>query len=286
MIGDIRAVLARYLPGYEVHTVVPAGQGQDNTVHLVNDELVVRARVTDPAAVRREVALLDVVKDLVPVRVPDVLFSDDTTGVLAYRVLPGLPLDQHPVPDPKRLAEPLGALLSALHGASPDRMRELAPEDTYPPATLLQDAQHDYRDVEQHVPAGQRPLIERFLAAAPPEPPRDLRFCHNDLGAEHLLADAATSTLTGVIDWTDAAVTDPAHDFAKIYRDLGPEVFDLVLDAYDRPFDDHDRRRTLFHARCNLIEDLAYGVSTGPSRYAEAALAHLEWTFSEWTISG
>lgn len=41
-----------------------------------------------------------------------------------------------------------------------------------------------------------------------------------------------------------------------------------------------DRRRALFHARRALIEDLAYGLSTGPRRYAEAALAHLERTFT------
>lgn len=280
MIGDIRALLARHLPGYEVHTAVPAGDGLDNTVYLVNGDLIVRARVTDPAAVRREVALLAVVKDLVEVRVPEVLFTDDRVGVIAYHALPGKPLDQHPVPDPARLAAPLGRLLSALHAAPPERMRDLAPPDAYPAPTLLQDARLDYRDVEPHVPAPLRPLIERFLAAEPPGEPRELRLCHNDLGAEHLLADAATSTLTGVIDWTDAALTDPAHDFAKIYRDLGPEVFDLVLASYDRNFDDADRRRALFHARCALIEDLAYGLSTGPRRYAEAALAHLEWTFT------
>ncbi|MFG1943449.1 phosphotransferase family protein [Nonomuraea sp. NPDC048826] len=280
MIGDIRALLARHLPDYEVRTVVPAGHGVDNTVHLVNGELIVRARVSDPAAVRREVALLATVKDLVAVRVPDVLFADDRAGVIAYHALPGQPLDQHPVADPKRLAEPLGKLLGALHAVPPERVRELAPPDVYPAPTLLHDAQLDYRDVEGHVPAEQRPLVERFLAAEPPPEPRTLRFCHNDLGAEHLLADPETSTLTGVIDWTDAAVTDPAHDFAKLYRDLGPEVFDLILASYDGPFDGEDRRRALFYARCALIEDLAYGLSTGPPRYAEAALAHLEWTFT------
>ncbi|MGI5269860.1 phosphotransferase family protein [Nonomuraea sp. CA-218870] len=280
MIGDIRALLARHLPGYEVDTVVPAGQGLDNTVHLVNGELIVRARVADPAAVRREVALLAAIRDLVEVRVPEVLFGDDKEGVIAYYALPGKPLDQHPVRDPKRLAEPLGRLLSALHGVPQERARELTPLDVYPAPTLLHDAQLEYRDVERHVPQEQRPLVERFLAAEPPPEPRELRLCHNDLGAEHLLADPETSALTGVIDWTDAAVTDPAHDFAKLYRDLGPEVFDLILASYDGPFGAEDRRRALFYARCGLIEDLAYGLSTGPSRYAEAALAHLEWTFT------
>ncbi len=84
-----------------------------------------------------------------------------------------------------------------------------------------------------------------------------MAFCHNDLGAEHLLVDAGTNSITGVTDWTDAAITDPTYDLALIYRDLGPEVFDLTLDYYGRRFDAADRERTVFYARCSLLEDVA-----------------------------
>ncbi|MEV6156004.1 phosphotransferase [Nonomuraea sp. NPDC052129] len=281
MIGDIRALLARHLPDVEVRSLTESGQGLDHEVYEVNGELIVRGgKTADPVATRREVELLAAVRELATVAVPEVVFADYEQGVIAYRKLPGEPLNQHPVPDPAALAAPLGRLLSALHSAPVDDLRALAPPDLYPAPTLLVDAGLDYRDVEGHVPAERRPLVERFLRGTPPDEPRDLRFCHNDLGSEHLLADAATSTLTGVIDWTDAAVTDPAHDFALIYRDLGPEVLERTLAHYDRDFDELDRARVVFYARCALIEDLAYGLSTGPRHYADAALAHLEWTFS------
>ncbi|MBT2234122.1 phosphotransferase [Nonomuraea sp. NEAU-A123] len=281
MIGDIRALLARHLPDVEVRSLTESGQGLDNEVYEVNGELIVRgSRAVDPVATRREVELLAAVRALATVAVPEVVFADYEQGVLAYRKLPGEPLNLHPVPDPALLAAPLGRLLSALHGAEPGELRELAPLDLYPAPTLLVDAGLDYRDVERHVPYEQRPLVEEFLRRRPPDEPRSLRFCHNDLGGEHLLVDVATSSLTGVIDWTDAAVTDPAHDFALIYRDLGPAVFEQTVSHYDLDFDETDRARALFYARCALIEDLAYGLSTGPRHYADAALAHLTRTFS------
>ncbi|MFC4115909.1 phosphotransferase family protein [Nonomuraea zeae] len=281
MTGDIRALLSRHLPDYRVRSLRRLGRGLDNVVYEVNDELLVRTnKAADPQATRQEVARLAAVRELSPLPVPEVVFADEESGVIAYRKLAGEPLNQQPVDDPERLAEPLGGFLSALHGISPGRMRELAPLDVYPAHTLLQDAELDYRDVEQHVPEAQRPLVERFLRDAPPDEPRTLRFCHNDLGAEHLLVDARTSSITGVIDWTDAAVTDPAHDFALIYRDLGPEIFELTVSHYEFDLDDEDRARVLFYARCALIEDLAYGLSTGPAHYADAALSHLSWTFS------
>jgi aminoglycoside phosphotransferase (APT) family kinase protein len=282
--GDIRALLARHLPGYRVRSINRLGHGLDNFVYEVNDELLVRrSKVADPQAGRQEVARLAAVRELSPLPVPDVVFADDETGTIAYRKLPGTPLNQHQNGDldPARLAEPLGAFLSAIHGAVPGTMRDLAPLDVYPAPTLLQDAELDYRDVERHVPEAQRPLVERFLHETPPDEPRSLRFCHNDLGAEHVLVDPGTSTITGIIDWTDAAITDPAHDFALIYRDLGPDILDRTLTHYDFPVTGEDRARIRFHARCALIEDLAYGLSTGPRHYADAALSHLTRTFEE-----
>ena len=194
MIGDIRALLARHLPDVEVRSITESGQGLDNEVYEVNEELIVRgSRAADPVATRREVELLAAVRDLATVAVPEVVFADYEQGVIAYRKLPGEPLNLHPVPDPERLAAPLGRLLSALHSAEPGELRELAPRDLYPAPTLLADAGLDYRDVERHVPYDQRPLVEEFLRRTPPGEPRSPRFCHNDLGSEHLLVDAATA---------------------------------------------------------------------------------------------
>ncbi|MFF0773331.1 phosphotransferase family protein [Nonomuraea wenchangensis] len=281
MTGDIRALLARHLPGYQVDSVRPLGRGLDHTVHEVNGELLIRLpKAADPEALRQEVELLAAVAGLSPLPVPEVVFADAEAGALAYRKLPGEPLNTSPPERPERLAEPLGHFLAALHAADPERLGELAPLDLYPAATLLEEAELDYRDVERHVPEDQRPLVERFLAEEPPGEPRSLRFCHNDLGAEHILVDPGTGAVTGVIDWSDAAVTDPAHDFARLYRDLGPEVFELVVAHYPGSLDEDDRARVRFYARCALIEDLAYGLSTGPRHYADAALAHLPWTFA------
>ena len=43
--------------------------------------------------------------------------------------------------------------------------------------------------------------------------PQQTTLVHDDLGAEHILVDAARSSLTGIIDWGDMALHDPAWDF-------------------------------------------------------------------------
>ncbi|WP_211590631.1 phosphotransferase [Microbispora sp. H11081] len=281
----ISRLIARHLPGYEVGRVRRLGEGQDNAAYEVNGELVVRQSKTDEAAgraeaVRREAALLAAVAELSPVPVPRPVFVDEEAGVLAYRVLPGRPLNLHPVREPMRLAAPLGGFLSRLHAAPVERMETLVPHDVYPASELLEEAEGHYRDVAAHLPPDARRLVEDFLGAEAPEEPGVPAFCHNDLGAEHVLADADTSTVTGVIDWTDAAITDPAYDLALVYRDLGPAVFERTLAHYEGRLDDAGHARVLFYARCALLEDIAYGLSSGERSYADAGLAHLDRTFS------
>ncbi|MFC7613809.1 phosphotransferase [Actinokineospora soli] len=104
-----------------------------------------------------------------------------------------------------------------------------------------------------------------------------LVFSHNDLGAEHLLADGGT--VVGVIDWTDASVSDPARDFSRLHRDFGPATHDAVLQHYQGPYGPADAERTRFFARCGLLEDAAYGLRTGADAYLRAALASFPHTF-------
>ncbi len=286
MVDGIRASLARHLPGYEVRSMVGLGEGSDNVAYEVNGQLVVRAsKEADPRrwseATRREAELLAAVARFSTLPVPEPVFADAEAGVLAYFRLPGLPLMDRPPEEPTRLAPALGGFIGRLHRAPLREIEPLVRRDFYPLTAWLEDAERDYRRVAQRVPAADRRLIEDFLGSTPPAEPGAEAFCHNDLGAEHVLVDVGTGAVTGVIDWTGAAIADPARDLALIYRDLGSKVFDLALAHYGGCFDDADRGRAAFYARCKLLEDVAYGLGTpGAARYAMAGLAHLERTFT------
>ncbi len=285
MINDIRALLTRHLPGYEVQSIARLGEGWDNVVHEVNGELIIRrSREADPARrselTRREADLLTVVTELSTLPVPELIFADVEAGVLAYVKLPGLPLSEHPVAEPERLAATLGAFVSRLHRAPVEKMEKMVPRDTDSLMTWRQHAERDYREIAEQIPAALHCVVEDFLDRALPAEPQIVAFCHNDLGSEHLLVDVEANTVTGVIDWSDAAIADPVYDLALIYRDLGPKIFDLTLAHYEGHCDDTDRERAVFYARCSLLEDIAYGVCTGARRYAEAGLAHFARTFT------
>ena len=150
------------------------------------------------------------VAELSTLRVPEPVFADVEAGVLAYMKLPGLPLMDHPVAEPARLAPALGGFLERLHQALVEKVEELVERDSYPLSAWLRDAERDYQEISAHLPVAARCQVEGFLGHTLPEEPRAEAFCHNDLGAEHVLVDVGASAITGIIDWTDAAISDPA----------------------------------------------------------------------------
>lgn len=87
--------------------------------------------------------------------------------------------------------------------------------------------------------------------------------------------------MTGIIDWSDAAVVDPAHDFGLLLRDLGPAAVRAALSGCRTDTDGLAAlsERAVFYARCSVFEDLAHGIETGQGKYVDKSLAALEWLF-------
>lgn len=282
--ADLLSVIARHLPDAQLRSVARLGAGLDNVAYEVDGEWIVRQRyVTDTVesaeATRREAALLAAVGPWSTLSVPEVAFVDELRGLLGYRLLPGRPLLDRPAVDPATVAPALGAFLSRLHAAPIAAFEQFVERDDEPLDGWLDDARSAFIEVASQLTTEQRRRVEDFLAETPPVEATDLVFCHNDLGAEHLLVDDA-ATLIGVIDWSDAAIADPAHDLGRLYRDVGPDAFSVVVDHYDHEVDGAMLVRTRFVARCALLEDLAFGLRTGDHRYSDAALRHLVPTFA------
>lgn len=280
----LRTLLADLMPQLQVRSLSRLSACSDHVVFEVNGELILRVRraadADDPASSEREAALLGVIAGLSPLPVPVPLAADTDWGAIIYRKLPGTPLTELPTGSPRAAAAGLAAFIDALHHAPTGRLVDLVGVDTYSMDAWRADAERDYDAIADRLPSSARARVERFLAAAPPAPCADAVFCHNDLGAEHLLVDAESGEITGVIDWTDAALADPARDVSRILRDFGPRMFETVLAHDPAAWDPAARERATFYARCALLEDLVYGLHGGPRRYADAALAHLSWTFA------
>ena len=289
-IAAVGRMVAAHLPDARVDTVVQLGEGTDNLAYEVDGELIVRCSKERDAAARaarvdREARLLAAVVASSPLPVPEPSFTAPEQGCLAYRKLPGVPLLDLPQPQRSRhgasVATTLGQLLTALHAMPVEEMTGLAELDDQPLALWREEAAETYAAVAGEVPLVCRPRVEAFLDAPPPADGWTPVFSHNDLGIEHVLVDPGAWAVTGVIDWSDAAIVDPASDFGLLYRDLGPAALHAALGSYRTETNDPTTlgERAAFYARCTLFEDLEYGIQTGDDRYVDKSLAAMTWLF-------
>jgi aminoglycoside phosphotransferase (APT) family kinase protein len=244
-----------------LHTeLAELGQGLDNTAYVAGGLVL---RVGDDGDAGREARLLAALAPHLSIAIPAPRFADAEAGVLAYERIAGRPLLGRLAP--AGTGRRLGRFLRELHAIEPATVEDLIQPDDADPSEWLDDLE------------GPSDLVD-IVRASRPQRTRQRVVAHADLGAEHILE--LGGTLTGIIDWSDAAVTDPALDFARVYRDFGPGVLEEAIEAYGaRPA----MARVEFFARCAALEDLAFGINTGRHEYAANARRSFAWLFSERT---
>ena len=98
--------------------------------------------------------------------------------------------------------------------------------------------------------------VDRFLVDPIPAEARKggaQALCHGDVKGEHLYVSEDGGRLTGIVDWADVAITDPAVDLAGLVIWLGESFLIAVLDLYTGPADEGTLPRALFLARAGLL---------------------------------
>ena len=217
---EVVALIRTLLGASSVHSVIPVGEGSDHRVFEVNGTLVARVRKhtdeSSAAAVEQEAALLEIVSQASPISVPVVVAANPQAGLTVCRRLPGTSLLDQPPSDPSALAEPLAAFVASIHAVPVAAVERLVPRDDHPLNGYLCEAHERITRVATHLTGAQRRRVEMFLASPAPAESDRRTFCHNDLGAEHILASPESSELTGIIDWSDAAIGDPARDIGLL----------------------------------------------------------------------
>jgi aminoglycoside phosphotransferase (APT) family kinase protein len=235
--------------------------------------------------VDQEARLLATVAGFSPLPVPEPVFTAAGQGCLAYFKVPGVPLldlpESHRSSHAPSIATTLGEFLTAINAAPVELMAELVGVDDAPLDEWRRDAAQLYATIAGEVPAVRRRPAESFLAAPTPAGGYPLVFSHNDLGIEHVLVDPARWTVSGIIDWSDAAIVDPAYDLGLLHRDLGPAALAAAISHYRIDAGEIGKlhERAVFYARCSVFEDLAYGIETGHGAFVDKSLAAMRWLF-------
>lgn len=234
-----RDLLRRLLPGDEPDDLV-VRQGQFHIVVIGAEQVVclprtpaAAARLPERAAVLRALAALDL-----GFRTPEPLSQDGAAGTgeapfLVLSRVPGEPLEADALHDARvadTVAAQYAALLSSLARVGADEaVRAVIPQT--PEGRWRLFAEGVRAELFQLMSADGRLRAERELAALDGLPHVTHAVVHGDLGAENVLWEWTDGLprLSGVLDWDDVALGDPAEDLAAIDASYGRELLARVL---------------------------------------------------------
>ena len=238
-----RRLIGDQFPALRVVSLGLLAEGWDNTVWLVNGDIVFRfpRRQVAIAGVEREIAILPSLAPRLPASIPVPVFIGRPTDAFAWpffgsRLVPGHELADADLTDEQRvvLAPELGRFLRALHG--PDVLEALGERLPVDPnrradmALRVPMTRERLAELERAGLWSARPVP--WLDAAESLPPfTPSAVTHGDFHVRHVLVDAE-GTLAGVIDWGDLGRSDPAIDLPLLWSALPAHARPAFIDAY------------------------------------------------------
>lgn len=86
---------------------------------------------------------------------------------------------------------------------------------------------------------------------------------HADLATNNILCDYTRQSLTGIIDFSDLCLADPAADFAGFYRHFGLEFTKSVLTYYRGDLGTQLEERFEFHCKRKLFFVVYFALNYG-----------------------
>lgn len=240
--------------------------GWDSDAEIVDDVFIDRTprRPEVRDGLEWECRLLPLIAPLLPLAVPvpfDIPADTDGPWRVPHRIVPG----SAAIPSTLTRSDGVivGRFLRLLHDLDLGALGLEARTDKSFGGTM---ARMETEVVPLLPPALRQPGT-RLIAAARDTTP--LTLAHGDLGPAHLLVEGGV--VSGVIDWTDSCLRDPAIDLAWTLHGT-PERFREGIRASYRPSPEEERRALVWH-RLGPWHEALHGLDQREPAYIESGLA-------------
>jgi aminoglycoside phosphotransferase (APT) family kinase protein len=281
----VRRLLAQF--GFGDARLHKLAEGWDNSVWVVDERYAFRFPQREVAipGLEREISVLPKLAPHLPLPVPVPAFVGKPTEEYAWpffgaELIPGVEAGVAELDDDTRLKVglELASFLRALHAARLGTELPHDPNGREDMAKRVGLAREDLPELERlglwQAPPQLGQLLDEALGLPPPEVPA---VAHGDLHFRHLLVDG--SAASGVIDWGDVCVADPAIDLPLLWCFVPPQSREAFLDAYG-PVNESQllRARVLSIQLCAVLA--RYGHSERQPELVRAGVEGLERTLA------
>jgi len=261
--------------------------GWDNQVIEINNEIIFRFTRREETTKQhiKELDLLPVLNERLTLQVPNPIYSrtqGEPPHYMAYKRILGDPLTREAAGklDQDYLVETITNFLSELQDTPISLFTKV-------PVYNGEEWRKQYRNLYNQVMEKIAPMLELNIVEAieksfesPLNEPDFFDYIpsliHRDLTSDHILYSG--NKITGVIDWGDACVGDPAFDLTGFIMDYDPKLVKRITDTLEVP--DHCLERTLFYAKVSPFYGCLYGIETRDDERIKQGLVRINREFN------
>ena len=265
---------------HDIAEVFVHDRGDDFLVIEINDAWMFRfpRQEFSRKAFAVEKAFLSKFNPISPLPVPNYLYAGNGFG--GYRKICGSSLSIELFQNlsgssQERIAQQLGQFLSTIHNFPIDEAKRIG---------LTEDWNGWYVKIIQKYRETIAPMlspsarkntlqfIERMLAE-----PYEARVLHGDFALEdHVFFDEQRQELSGVIDFADVTLNDPAHDFQNIVEYGGEGFYNVVMKHYQGSGDPTLLKRTKLRIEARPMFEASSSLLFGFEKRFKDRMEYLE----------
>jgi len=276
-------------PQFETAAVEFLAQGWDFCAFLVAETWIFRFSKHDGSTrkLQMESNLLPDLGERISLRIPKYEYAlslepNHRRPFAGYRKLPGSSGDVSKTVDRPMVARQLGLFLSELHAYPIAKARRAAvPQENQGTASWRDRALGQLAALEVDLEMPSAVLQKYLIEELPPSYPGSPRLVHNDLWPEHVLLDPGSGQVSGVIDWADAVIGDPARDFSCLFAWFGEGWLEEVLASYSGDPDSGVMARSRYLTVCHSMHVASLSQELPQEQWIEAARRALRWVFGD-----
>ncbi len=285
-------LIASQFPEITIKSFRYLGEGWDNKVYLINDELVFRFPRRHECALecmQKEIGIMTKLASFLPLPVSFPVYIGQACEqyphpFAGYDYLPGKPiseigLDTLPATD---LLEKLALFLKALHSVPVDNIGAEIPDDPmkmdYADRSARMINTIEFIKSTIDIPYAQKLLdiVKNLKSAFPLK--SDYCIVHGDLYSRHVLLEG--NKVSGIIDWGDIHMNTPAIDLSVLYTLFPAQYHDKFWEIYG-PVSEQLQQQAIFRAIYSSVLMTRYAIDQNDNKLLQVSLQSLDYIQSE-----
>ncbi len=286
-------IIHSLFPGVGIESLQEINIGWNSRIFILNGEYTIKLPKTRSGlrGIRKEIRITDSIRCHLPVAIPEYVSTSDGIAreAFAYRFIPGTMMTRKPLGnnsnnfDPTSVSEhelyisiqrQLADILTSIHGIQTDLVRDIFKEyvdETW--AESYEKIGKKFGKALEKSFHGQelddaRVLLEKTVLSIT-ESRFPERFIHGDFGGWNIIYRTDLRKISGVVDWADCRMGDPALDFTELIYDYGEPYAEEVLGFYGHDTGNGFMDRARLYLKLEGFRDLHYGIATDSAEFIE-----------------